>query len=127
MRPCARRSISEHDTWFDTSGTPLARAMRKCAVSKLVTPIAPMSPSTRRSARCPSASSHDESLNRHAWNCSSSTRSVRNRDRERTTAVRVASALTPPGAGTHLVRNCAAVALAPRDARKRPAISSADP
>ncbi len=38
MAPPARRSTSENDTWLETMGMPLARAMRRCAVSKLVSP-----------------------------------------------------------------------------------------
>ena len=72
--PAARRSRSEKETWLLASGMPSASASARWAASKLVTPMAAISPSLRRRASSCRASSQAGCSKLHQWNCSRSMR-----------------------------------------------------
>ena len=57
IRPRARRSRREKHTWFETMGTPVARSIRRWAVSTFVRPRCRILPSLRRVSRVKTASS----------------------------------------------------------------------
>ena len=103
-RPAARRSTSENETWLVATGTPSASASARWAASKLVTPIAPISPSSFSRAISCNASSQAGCSNVHQWNCSRSILSTPSRSSRSCTPLRTISAVIGPGSGHHLVK-----------------------
>lgn len=73
------RATSETETRLVDRDRPSASARAKCAESKVVTPMSPISPSRRSRTSSCTASSQVGWSNRHQWNGRRSTRSMPSR------------------------------------------------